>query len=68
MVLKMPKKPTYKELEQRIRELERSEIDNEKTEATLRANEEIQNHTIKKNLNSILARLQLEKDIFPVNN
>jgi len=48
-MLKMPKKPTYKELEQMVCELEPAKIDHEKAEATLRENEELKNHTIKKN-------------------
>ncbi|MFC1819834.1 hypothetical protein ACFLZG_01990 [Thermodesulfobacteriota bacterium] len=65
----MPKKPTNEELVQRVRELELDETDHEKAEATPRENEELKNHMIKKKqLNSVLARLQWKKDIFPLNN
>jgi len=61
MVLKIPKKPTYKELVQRVRELELDEIDHEKAEATLRENEELRNHTIKKNSKQRFGEIAMEK-------
>ena len=57
----MPKKPTYEELVQRVRELELAEIDYEKAEATLKKNEEIKNHTIKKNSKQRFGEIAVEK-------
>ena len=57
----MPKKPTYKELEQMVCELEPDEIDHEKAEATLRENKELKNHTIKKNAKQRFGEIAVEK-------
>jgi hypothetical protein len=61
-VLKMPKKPTYKELEQMVCELEPAEIGHEKAEATLRENEELKKHTIKKNSKQRFGEIAVEKE------
>jgi hypothetical protein len=62
MVLKMPKKPTYEEMVRRVRELELDEIDHEKAEATLRENEELKKHTIKKNSKQRFGEIAVEKE------
>ena len=57
----MPKKTTYEELVQRDHELELPEIDYEKVEATLKENEELKNHTIKKNSKQRFGEIAVEK-------